>query len=1367
MPNLIDTLENLSRAEVVSTFDGAAGFWALNMRQSDRKYAAFHAYIQGGWHLVQPTRMMFGFKGATGAYQRMMNKIYGPSRRDHTGVSDDNLMGDIVESFVDDTVTKTEKEENHINDLAKVLTRLIANNITLKMEKGVWATRELPLLGHLVLCGSGVACDPGKVTALAAMKPRLVSEMRSFLGAAGFLHRFVPEYHALTTELRALDDRTKHGTAELCWNDKAEAAFKALRAALMSTPVLHFPDFTKVFGISVDASGGGLGAVLWQYDEQGVERPIAYGSTGLTDAQKDWGISDREGLGLCWATRRFRNYIASGVCVLVTDHSALLSLRKPKKEFNNDRLYRFALELDQYNLVIAHKPGRYLFMPDILSRAPSETDPLVVQQVIREAWNRTAEITMANPDWTEVMLAQNTAQQRLQHHIRDATVPAQRGMPAQTVAQAVAMIQEDGLQDQEVSTRDLGEEDLLVFEMYDMIAAVSEGTVDCFTETEIKRMDSMVAALSEKLDDCFTIAEVKQAQDGDPFCRALKQYLQSNGESLPSERAMARRVSRLAHVYVLRGGLVTRAVKTKQAMWDDPTQIYLPEGPLRMKTISWAHRELGHAKTLRTYQHIRSLVYWPNMYADVEAHCLLCAECQFFAAKKSSSPVTGHCTAAECGEKYAMDICHLSDFTGDPKLAATNAKAKGTTKQGKKWRGEGYHYALTVVDVYSRFGFVVPLKDIEAITVAEALRTRVLSRGTADEFVFDGGPEFKAEVRAGAKAYCAMIHQTAPLHSKSLGIAERFNRTIQEKIKHFSAQAGQPWSEVYSEALWAYNGAVSESLSHGGRDLTPAEVWFGEKLRLPSAATLKAKAEGNEEPSEYFRQLREKLILVRAAVDEARKRYFTDMEKKSASKHRPLRTFQVGDEVTRYRPTQSKRVNKLVPLHEGPYKVLETLQGGTKYVIKRSGSDEKPVSVHSDDMNMFRRAPPLEDDDQLAEAAAALAAPPAPPAAAPTKKKHQVAEIMDEKGRLQGGEQHQYLIRWEGQRADGGEWQCTWEPATNLDCHKLLMEWEMCSAQERGRRRNRARVITAAAATAMPVAAISHRVRPVKLDLVRAAKVQEETGITVVQQICGILNIDINEIMLVWASPPCESYTWLGFTNESRGNHFRNHQSEEKGPRVPESCHSKEDHEKRMIAQDHDTLTEGITLSMLQDNTQSRVYHYALENPRGMLQNRPFMSSAEWLRETAKLLQHWCNWGGQFHKPSHIWTSLIDWCPGGKSGTGKCDQTCSAGRWEWDKERKWGMKYTHDCHIGGPSEKKGVQEGSQKQQRWKVPGDFLDELLQEVKKEVEEGDRSRKRYVIDLCAGGGSLGPIALNHGCIYVPVDLENSCSDEADEKT
>ena len=173
VPNMLDTLENLSQAAILSTFDGASGFWACDLRESDRKYAAFHAFMKGSWHVVQPKRMMFGFKNATSTYQRMMNVVYGPSVKQETVVrpdggvvtgeiSGDGLVGDIVEAFVDDSVAKSKDEKDHINDLAKVLVRLLANNITLKMEKGLWATKRLPLLGHVVRCKQGIEADPTK-----------------------------------------------------------------------------------------------------------------------------------------------------------------------------------------------------------------------------------------------------------------------------------------------------------------------------------------------------------------------------------------------------------------------------------------------------------------------------------------------------------------------------------------------------------------------------------------------------------------------------------------------------------------------------------------------------------------------------------------------------------------------------------------------------------------------------------------------------------------------------------------------------------------------------------------------------------------------------------------------------------------------------------------------------------------------------------------------------------------------------------------------------------------------------------------------------------------------------------------------------
>ena len=91
-----------------------------------------------------------------------------------------------------------------------------------------------------------------------------------------------------------------------------------------------------------------------------MERPIAYFSCNLSQAQRNYGITDKECLGIVMACRKFRSYIAHNGAVLITDHSAALSLRNPKKEFTNDRLYRYAVELDRYQLVLAHRPGREL-----------------------------------------------------------------------------------------------------------------------------------------------------------------------------------------------------------------------------------------------------------------------------------------------------------------------------------------------------------------------------------------------------------------------------------------------------------------------------------------------------------------------------------------------------------------------------------------------------------------------------------------------------------------------------------------------------------------------------------------------------------------------------------------------------------------------------------------------------------------------------------------------------------------------------------------------------------------------------------------------------------------------------------------------
>ena len=90
-------------------------------------------------------------------------------------------------------------------------------------------------------------------------------------------------------------------------------------------------------------------------------------------------------------------------------------------------------------------------------------------------------------------------------------------------------------------------------------------------------------------------------------------------------------------MYISVGGIVTRAVNSKQARWDEPTQLYVPDGGVEGESLScqlvphraWARKDATHVPAFEG----RTL-YWPNMCADTEK-VKYCAECQFFANKKS------------------------------------------------------------------------------------------------------------------------------------------------------------------------------------------------------------------------------------------------------------------------------------------------------------------------------------------------------------------------------------------------------------------------------------------------------------------------------------------------------------------------------------------------------------------------------------------------------------------------------------------------------------------------------------------------------------------------------------------------------------
>lgn len=149
------------------------------------------------------------------------------------------------------------------------------------------------------------------------------------------------------------------------WTPEADQAFRRLKMALTSGPVLRNPDFSRPFVLQTDASETGLGAVLSQ-DVDGEEHPVVFISTKLTPAESRYAAVEREALAVKWAVQELRYYLLGRRFTLVTDHAPLQWMSRAKD--TNARVTRWFLALQDFDFHVEHRPGRAHANADALSR---------------------------------------------------------------------------------------------------------------------------------------------------------------------------------------------------------------------------------------------------------------------------------------------------------------------------------------------------------------------------------------------------------------------------------------------------------------------------------------------------------------------------------------------------------------------------------------------------------------------------------------------------------------------------------------------------------------------------------------------------------------------------------------------------------------------------------------------------------------------------------------------------------------------------------------------------------------------------------------------------------------------------------------
>ncbi|WVZ49657.1 hypothetical protein U9M48_000994, partial [Paspalum notatum var. saurae] len=341
LPHIDILFDQLGGATVFSKIDLRSGYHQIKVREEDIPKTAFSTRYGLYEYLV----MSFGLTNAPAFFMYLMNSVFM------------NELNKFVVVFIDDILVYSKNEKEHEEHLRIVLSRLREHKLYAKFSKCAFWLKEVAFLGH-ILSAKGVAVDPSKVEDVLNWKqPQTVTEIRSFLGLAGYYRRFIKDFSKIAKPMTALTQKN----AKFAWSPKCEEAFGTLKKLLTTAPVLAQPDITKPFDVYCDASGSGLGCVLMQEG-----RVIAYASCQLRKHEVDYPTHDLELLAVVYALKKWRHYLLGNTCHIYTDHKSLKYIfTQPEL---NMRQRRWLKLIKDYDLEVHYHPGKANVVADALSR---------------------------------------------------------------------------------------------------------------------------------------------------------------------------------------------------------------------------------------------------------------------------------------------------------------------------------------------------------------------------------------------------------------------------------------------------------------------------------------------------------------------------------------------------------------------------------------------------------------------------------------------------------------------------------------------------------------------------------------------------------------------------------------------------------------------------------------------------------------------------------------------------------------------------------------------------------------------------------------------------------------------------------------
>lgn len=842
--------------------------------------------------------MAMGVKNAAPTFQRMMNNVLL------------GLQGIMCFVYIDDLVIYGKNLNDHNNKLKSILERLQQYKLKVNPQKCDFLQKEINFHGH-VISRTGVKPDPKKIDAISRFPiPKTFKEIKSFLGLASYYRKFIDNFAQTVHPINKLLRKN----VQYNWSTECNDAFLLIKEKLTTAPILIHPDFSKPFIVRTDASQYAIGAILSQ-GKLREDLPIAYMSKALNRHEVRWATVEKELIAIIYALRLFRPFIYGRRCTIVTDHQALVWIMNNKNPAS--RLFRWKLELSEYDFDIIHKPGIMNANADALSRIYYSPEEILGQKHTEDT---------PQPAPTANIRATTRSRLREKEESRVETdLPQADGMACSMQYDERTHITESDVVHFKHAPNAHTRYIYVVSDAYTYPCTyVQHTSIFSYEEGKTIPIDTHSLAVY-----CSSACNDMKLND---IWTNVKGYISTNWSELSNLFIF---INQSDHNFFLK---IKSILNNFFCNWD--IQIQLVTNRIVILTLEEEKKEVlksfhdnilgGHLGIQATFEKMKKQYFWTNMYKDIKAYVSNCVECKknkFTTHTKMPMAITS--TASKAFEKIVMDCV-------------------GPIQESR----QGNRFMVTFQDELTKYAMCIATPNITAFSVAKIfIEDIILKHGIPSVLMSDKGTNFMSEMFQEVCKILKISHVTATVaHPQTVGQIERYHRTLSQYLRIYTDKNKDDWDEWIPFALFAFNTAT-----HSSTKYTPHYLVYGFDVEIPD--NLKSKAQPVYNYENYVSILKNKLKI---SHEIARKNLI--LRKENNKRHydkthgQPIEV-KIGDLVLLIKETKN---HKFDSIYEGPYEVLDVpstenclikIKNKSKLIHKNklklfNSSSEEPHGAH-------------------------------------------------------------------------------------------------------------------------------------------------------------------------------------------------------------------------------------------------------------------------------------------------------------------------------------------------------------------------------------------------------------------------------------